>query len=74
VLRERPSGELGEAAKKFGDTDKYAGEECTQEGPECAERTAQIHVLVVSAENGAKHHLLGECPVWTMRFWGLSLL
>ena len=55
VLRERPSGELGpEEAKEFRDTGKYGGEEHTQKGAECAERSSQIHVLVVSAENGGK--------------------
>jgi hypothetical protein len=55
VLRERPSGELGpEEAKEFRDTGKYGGEEHTQKGAHCAERSCQIHVLVVSAENGGK--------------------
>ena len=55
VLRERPSGELGpEEAKEFRDTGKYGGEEHTQKGAECAERSSQIHVPVVSAENGGK--------------------
>jgi hypothetical protein len=55
VLRERPSGELGpEEAKEFRDTGKDGGEEHTQKGAECAERSSQIHVLVVSAENGGK--------------------
>jgi len=49
------SGELGpEEAKEFRDTGKYGGEEHTQKGAECAERSSQIHVLVVSAENGGK--------------------
>jgi hypothetical protein len=48
-------GELGpEEAKEFRDTGKYGGEEHTQKGAECAERSSQIHVLVVSAENGGK--------------------
>ena len=55
VLRARPSGELGpEEAKEFRDTGKYGGKEHTQKGAECAERRSQIHVLVVSAENGGK--------------------
>jgi hypothetical protein len=55
VLRERPWGELGpEKAKEFRDTGKDGGEEHTQKGAECAERSSQIHVLVVSAENGGK--------------------
>ena len=55
VLRERPSGELGpEEAKEFRDTGKYGGEDHTQKDAECAERSSQIHVLVVSAENGGK--------------------
>jgi hypothetical protein len=55
VLRERPSGQLGaEDAKEFRDTGKYGGKEHTQKGAECAERRSQIHVLVVSAENGGK--------------------
>jgi hypothetical protein len=56
VLRgEHPSGELGpEEAKEFRDTGKYGGEEHTQKGAECTERSSQIHVLVVSAENGGK--------------------
>jgi len=55
VLREHPSGELGpEKAKEFRDTGKDGGEEHTQKGAECAERSSQIHVLVVSAENGGK--------------------
>lgn len=50
-----PSGELGpEKAKKFRDTGKDGGEEHTQKCAECAERSSQIHVLVVSAENGGK--------------------
>ena len=52
---ERPSGELGpEEAKEFGDPGKYGGKEHTQKGAERAERRSQIHVLVVSAENGGK--------------------
>jgi hypothetical protein len=55
VLRERPSGELcPEEAKEFRDTGKHGGEEHTQKGAEYAERSRQIHVLVVSAENGGK--------------------
>jgi hypothetical protein len=55
VLRERPSGELcPEEAKEFRDTGKHGGEEHTQKGAEYAERSSQIHVLVVSAENGGK--------------------
>lgn len=55
VLRERPSGELRpEEPKEFRDTGEYGGEEHTQKGAECAERRSQIHVLVVSAENGGK--------------------
>lgn len=59
MLREGLSGELGpEEAKELRDTGKYGGEEHTQEGAECTERSSQIHVLVVSAENGGKHRLL----------------
>jgi hypothetical protein len=56
VPRERSSGELGpEETKEFRDTGKYGGEEHTEKGAECAERSSQIHVQVVSAENGGKH-------------------
>lgn len=55
VLRERPAGELGpKEAKEFRDTGKYGGEEQTEKGAEGAERSSQIHVLVVSAKNGGK--------------------
>jgi hypothetical protein len=63
VHRERPSGELGpEEAKEFRDTGKYGGEEHTQKGAECAERSSQIHVLVLSAENGRKQYAGLGCP------------
>ena len=55
MLREHTSGELGpEEAKEFRDTGKYGGEEHTQKCAEWAERSSQVHVLVVSAENRGK--------------------
>jgi hypothetical protein len=68
-------GELGEEAKEFRATGKEAGEECTQ-GTDRAERTTQIHVLAVSAENGGQQHRtepserqasrLGQCSGMTV--------
>jgi hypothetical protein len=52
--------ERAEVAKEFRDTDEQGGEERTQEGADHAERTTQIHVPVVSAENGGKPHSLGS--------------